>query len=212
MARGTGASEDEPSSIGRRAIVRAGAGWSRASGRGIPSREGTDPAAAGGRQLTRDRPISADPFERVLAYGSIGLLILVTLAVVRGSAEWARVPLVVWAHLLTVLIAVALTPVLLLRPRGSRGHRVLGRIWVAAMFATALTSLFIPGKGPYGLSPIHMLSAGVLVLAPVIWWSARSHRVGIHRKAVCGTVLGALLLAGSFAFPFGRLLGRWLIE
>jgi len=48
------------------------------------------------------------------------------------------------------------------------------------------------------------------VAAPLIWWTARTHRVAAHRRQVRGMVTGALLVAGFFTLPFGRLLGRWL--
>jgi uncharacterized membrane protein len=41
-------------------------------------------------------------------------------------------------------------------------------------------------------------------------WYARRHQVARHRGAVRGMVMGALLVAGFFTFPFGRLMGRWL--
>jgi uncharacterized membrane protein len=41
-------------------------------------------------------------------------------------------------------------------------------------------------------------------------WAARTHRYAAHRRAVRGMVTGALLIAGFFTFPFGRLLGHWL--
>jgi uncharacterized membrane protein len=31
-----------------------------------------------------------------------------------------------------------------------------------------------------------------------------------HRRGIRAMVLGALLIAGFFTFPFDRLLGRWL--
>ena len=37
--------------------------------------------------------------------------------------------------------------------------------------------------------------------------AARTHKVALHRSSVRGMVTGALLIAGFFTFPFGRLLG-----
>ncbi|WP_260609899.1 hypothetical protein [Sphingomonas sp. IC081] len=77
------------------------------------------------------------------------------------------------------------------------------------MMATAIDSLFIRGRNGE-FSVIHLLSAFVIVMVPVLVLSARSHRVARHRRTVRGLVIGALLVAGIFTFPFGRLLGRWL--
>jgi len=60
------------------------------------------------------------------------------------------------------------------------------------------------------LSLIHILSAWTLIQLPLIVWHARNHRHQKHRGAVRGMVIGALLAAGFFTFPFERLMGRWL--
>ncbi|RDE04769.1 DUF2306 domain-containing protein [Sphingomonas aracearum] len=163
-----------------------------------------------GRAGKQARPIIPDAYERVLALAAITLLAVVLVALVRGAGHWARVPAIVWAHLLTVLVALVLTPPMLLRPRGDRWHRRLGRVWVIAMLATAALSLGVRMSHPGHLSFIHLLSLYVLVAAPLIWWTARTHRVAAHRGQVRGMVTGALVLAGFFTLPFGRLLGGWL--
>ncbi|MBX9797289.1 MAG: DUF2306 domain-containing protein [Sphingomonas sp.] len=156
-------------------------------------------------------PLAADRFERVLAVLSAILFALVLAAIVRGQPRWGEMLGVIWFHLATVSIALALTPVMLLRRRGDARHRLLGRIWVVAMLATAIGSFGIRQGNHGGLSVIHILSAWVLIQAPLIWWSARTHRIAMHRSAVRGMVTGAMLLAGYFTFPFNRLLGQWLL-
>jgi uncharacterized membrane protein len=159
----------------------------------------------------RPKPISADGYERVLAYASLVLLAAALTAIVRGRAEWATIPPLIWLHLATILTATGLTPVILLRRRGDRRHRLLGRIWVGAMLATASLSLGIRVIHPGHWSVIHILSIFVIVQAPLIWWAARTKRLNTHRRMVRGMVTGALLIAGFFTFPFGRLLGHWLL-
>ena len=158
----------------------------------------------------RSKPISADRYERVLAGASALLFIAALLAVARGRAEWAQVPALIWLHLLTILVATGLTPVILLRRRGDQRHRVLGRAWVVAMLLSAALTLGIRVIRPGHWSWIHLLSLYVLASAPLIWWSARTHRLDLHRGTVRGMVTGALVIAGFFTFPFGRMLGRWL--
>lgn len=150
-----------------------------------------------------------DRLERVLGLLSLVMLAVILVAILRGMAEWAQIPGIVWLHLATMLTALALTPMLLWRRRGDGRHRVLGYVWSGAMMATAIDSLFIRGKNGE-FSVIHLLSAFVIVMVPVLVLSARSHRVARHRRTVRGLVIGALLVAGIFTFPFGRLLGRWL--
>jgi len=157
------------------------------------------------------RPLSPDLFERVLAGAAIVLLIMVAVALAKGYSTWNRVPVAVWPHLATIIVALALTPVMMLRKRGDRLHRQLGWIWVAAMVLTALVSFTIRNANG-GFSFIHLLSIWTLVQVPLIVLSARRHKVIAHRSAVRGMTTGALLIAGFFTFPFNRLLGQWLFH
>lgn len=155
-------------------------------------------------------PYAADRYERILAYAAALLLAVVLVAIARGQADWGRVPMLVWAHLATIIVALALTPVMLLGRRGDRRHRRLGTIWVVAMVLTAALSFGIRQTNHGGFSLIHLLSAFTLVQVPLLWHAARTHRVDRHRRGVRAMVTGALLIAGVFTFPFGRMLGHWL--
>lgn len=157
------------------------------------------------------RATTPDRTERVLGIAALLLLAAVTAALVRGIPTFDRVPWVVWPHLVTVLVALALTPVILLRRRGDDTHRLLGRIWAGAMILTALTSFLLREPGGWmGFSVIHLLSVWTLIQVPLIWWAARTGNLARHRGAVRGMVIGALLIAGFFTFAFDRLMARWL--
>lgn len=151
-----------------------------------------------------------DRLEKLLGALALVLLGVVAVALMRGTDDWARVPAVVWLHLLTVAVALALTPVLLWRPRGTAAHRQMGYVWAGAMLLTAIDSLFVRLQNHGQFSTIHALSAMTIVLVPVLVLSARNHDIARHRRAVRGMIIGALLIAGAFTFPFHRLLGRWL--
>ena len=163
------------------------------------------------RSVAKSQSIRPDTYELVLAAGAVILLAAVLAAIVRGHAHWQEVPSIVWLHLGTVLIALALTPILLLKQRGTSQHRRLGWAWSVAMFVTAVGSLFIRKATGSGWSPIHVLSGLTIVLVPLLVSRARQHDVSGHRRSVRGTVTGALLIAGFFTLPFGRMLGRWLL-
>jgi len=157
----------------------------------------------------------ANAFDRLLTDRRLGWLALAMLAtvvtaVVRGHADWARVPANVWAHLALMGVALLLTPVMLVRRKGDRWHRQLGWVWVSAMLATAAISLTIRPANHSNFSVIYILSVYVLLMVPRFVWMARTHQVAKHRAGVRGMVIGALLIAGFFTFPFDRMLGRWL--
>ena len=168
-----------------------------------------EPKAAAPSGKTRN-PLAPDTFERVLAAGALLMLAAVLTALVRGYTEWNMVPPVVWAHLATIIIALGLTPVMLLRKRGDARHRMLGWIWTSAMALTAAISLGIKMINHGQFSLIHLLSLFTLVQVPIIVITARKHQVKRHRRGVRAMVTGALLIAGFFTFPFGRLMGSWL--
>jgi uncharacterized membrane protein len=163
--------------------------------------------------VARNAPVSVAPapIDRVLAAFAGVLLIAIVTALSRGHAQWAHVSIVIWVHIMTILVALALTPVMLLRQRGNAAHRTLGTIWVVAMLATAALSLFIHVAGPGRFSVIHLLSVFTLVQVPLLWRAARRHDVRRHRRGVYGIVIGALLVAGFFTFSPKRLLGSWLM-
>lgn len=151
-----------------------------------------------------------DRLERALGFLAVVMLAFIFAALLRGMNEWARVPVVIWLHLATILTALVLTPVLLWRRRGDTRHRVYGYVWSGAMMLTALDSLFIHMGGPGKFSLIHVLSLFTLVMVPVLVLAARRHNAARHRRTVRGLIIGALLIAGFFTFPFDRLLGHWL--
>lgn len=162
------------------------------------------------RPTRRRRWLIPTAVERMLAYASIALLLAVAGATVRGHADWARIPALIWLHIGTIMLCLALTPVLLLGQRGVRQHRALGYVWVVSMSATALCTFGIRDINQGALSIIHVLSGITLTQAPMLAWHARNHRVDAHRYTVLSLVAGALLIAGFFTLSPGRMLGRWL--
>jgi len=127
----------------------------------------------------------------------------------RGLESSMEAPAIVWLHLAVILIVAGLTPVMMLRRRGDRSHRVLGWIWCTGMFASAIISLGIRHIGHGRLSGIHVLSFIYLLLIPLLILAARSHRRRTHRVVVA-IALSILLLAGAATFVPPRFLGSWM--
>jgi uncharacterized membrane protein len=109
-------------------------------------------------------------------------------------------------HIGTVLPALPLGAYVLLRRKGSRLHRVLGRIWAGLMVTTAISSFWL---GDGGLSFIHVFSVATLISVPLaIFWIRRGD-VERHRRTMTNVYIG-LVVAGLFSFAPGRLLDTWL--
>jgi len=166
--------------------------------------------AATVRPTAPRHPFAPDSYERVLSAAALALLVAVGVALGKGRAEWGEVPVIIWFHIATIVLALALTPIMLLRPRGDRLHRRLGWVWTTAMMATALSTFAIRTIDPGRLWFIHILSAWTLIQVPMLVWRARMHNHAGHRSSVRGMVTGALIIAGIFTFPFERLMGSWL--
>jgi len=121
----------------------------------------------------------------------------------------------VYLHLGTVIPAFFIGTYLMFSHKGSPLHRLLGKIYLSLMFFTAIVSLFIPAfVGPtvlkhFGL--IHLLSLLTLYVAPAAYFAAKRHDVKTHKRHMIGLYIGALLIAGFFAFMPGRLLHTWLL-
>ena len=164
----------------------------------------------GKRGMRYDKSTAPDVVERACAFLAILLLAAATIAVFKGRGQWAMLPWQLWIHLGTLAVALAITPLMLLRKRGDKNHRLWGWVWASCMFVTALISLDIRMINQGGFSLIHILSVLTLVGVPVLILSARRRDIARHRGQARGFVIGALLVAGFFTFPFNRLLGSWL--
>jgi len=146
------------------------------------------------------------------ALGLVGMLWLLAAAGVRlsvhapNTALLAAQPFAIKFHLATVLAAFAIGCILMVGVKGTMVHRVLGWSWVILMTSTAIASFFIHTLNKGGLSPIHALSAWVVVAAPFGLYLARRHQVAQHRRMMTGLFLLGLVLAGAFTFIPGRLM------
>lgn len=125
-----------------------------------------------------------------------------------GRGGWQTPAFAVPLHLATVLPALPLGLWILLRPKGDKPHRVLGRVWAMLMMITAIDTLLIRNISG-GLNPIHIFSFVTMVSIPMGIWHARSGRIAQHRRAMFGPYVG-LVVAGLFALVPGRMLGTML--
>ena len=120
-------------------------------------------------------------------------------------------PLAVQIHVATVLPAAVIGVLLLSTAKGTRLHKVFGRLWVGLMTVTALASFFIHEIGGIlGFSPIHLLSIVTLIGLWNAVSSARAGDIAGHRRRMLQLNIGALGLAGLFTLLPGRRMGAVL--
>ena len=96
-------------------------------------------------------------------------------------------------------------------PKGRGLHKILGWSWVAAMAATAISSLFLTGLNGDFYSLIHLLSGWMLIALPMGVAAIRRGNVMAHRRAMTGMFVGGLLIAGSLSFLPGRFMFAFLL-
>jgi uncharacterized membrane protein len=165
-------------------------------------------SAIAGKKLS----IAPSALEKVLAALSGAMLLIVLVSLARGAADWGSLPAIVWFHLATIMLALGLTPFILLRRRGNSMHRKAGYVWLAAVIFTAISTFWIRETNPGKLSLIHLLSLFTLVQLPRVLMAARRHDVVAHRRGIQFFFIGALLIAGFFTFVPGRIVGNWLLS
>jgi uncharacterized membrane protein len=98
------------------------------------------------------------------------------------------------------------------RPKGDRTHRLVGRIWVVAMYWTVLSSFLIRELRPGHFSWIHALSVFTFGTLSLGLWAALTHRVQLHRRFMTGSYLGLLgAFLGAVAVPT-RHIPQWAVH
>ncbi len=119
-------------------------------------------------------------------------------------------PPIIAFHTVAAVTALVLGIAILLRPKGTATHKLTGRIWVAAMAITAITSFWIQElRHGDGFSPIHILSIITLATLARAIYAIRRGNVKSHQRAMIGAFAG-VLIAGAFTLLPGRIIGGWL--
>jgi uncharacterized membrane protein len=152
---------------------------------------------------------------RNLAIGLGGLtfalgLYALTKAGLAQDVRLAKLPILL--HIASALPAIPLGIYVLLRPKGDKYHKRLGKLWCALMFVAATSTLFIQESNPGHYSWIHIfVPITYFGLFALLLRIRRKDVVG-HQRAVIGLFLGGLAIAGILTFTPGRLLGNLLFS
>lgn len=127
------------------------------------------------------------------------------------KASTVRVTIPIIIHLATVVPCLFIGGILLLRKKGDRPHKLMGRAYAVLMVVTAITSFWIgrPGTGiaGSGYSFIHAFSVLTLISIPWAVYAARTGNIDSHQGTMRGLYVG-LIVAGLFTLLPGRLLGN----
>ncbi|MDB5525337.1 MAG: hypothetical protein JWM58_3100 [Rhizobium sp.] len=118
-------------------------------------------------------------------------------------------PLAIQIHVATVLPAAAIGPYMFLARKATPLHRLMGKVWLGLMVIAAASSFFIHEINLLmGFSPIHLISAYVLVGVWLAYRSARQHMILAHKRQVLGLYFGGIVGAGAFTLLPGRIMNE----
>lgn len=110
---------------------------------------------------------------------------------------------VIIAHIAAAGGALVFGALTLTLRKGTRTHKLFGRIWVALMVITALVSFGIRANGSF--SWIHILSVVTLVSLAASIFAAIHGNIRAHRRGMMA-VYSSLVIAGVFTLlPYRRL-------
>jgi len=118
---------------------------------------------------------------------------------------------IIYVHATLALLAVPLGLYIFMTKKGTKKHRMLGRIWVTFLVVVSLTAIFIQAINPGQYSLIHLLIPFTLSsLIYSIWNIKKFKKTKIerykfaHMYLMIGAYVGALLIAGAFTMMPGR--------
>ncbi|WP_333780589.1 DUF2306 domain-containing protein [Hoeflea poritis] len=116
-------------------------------------------------------------------------------------------------HVYAAVAATLLGVYVFARRKGTRAHRLAGRMWVLLMVVVCVSSFAIHELNVWGpWSPIHILSVATLVFLALAIRFARQGRIRSHRWTMISTYAGALLIAGAFSFMPGRIMHEFAVN
>ncbi|GHA21252.1 membrane protein [Devosia pacifica] len=113
--------------------------------------------------------------------------------------------LMIQMHTYAAILATALGAFVLVRRKGTRLHKLFGRVWVVLMLVVATSAFFINEIrliGPF--SPIHLFSLLTYSGIAQALFAIRRGNVAEHRAGMVTVFVSALMLAGAFTLLPGR--------
>jgi uncharacterized membrane protein len=125
------------------------------------------------------------------------------------SPLWSR-PFSVQLHVISVTVGFFSGLIIFMLPKGSGLHRILGWTFVVAMTLAAATSIMMIADFNTGVNFLHIFTVMTAVSLTLGLAAIRRGDVRSHAYNMIGLYIGAILVAGAFAFIPGRLMWRML--
>lgn len=113
---------------------------------------------------------------------------------------------VIQIHLAASLLALGFGTVMWLRPKGTKSHKLTGRMFMVLMLLTAFSAIFIQeiNRGQYSF--IHLFVPLTLIGVVQSLWAIKNRNIKKHIHHVKVLFFAALLIPGIFTmFPGRRL-------
>lgn len=121
------------------------------------------------------------------------------------SAFFNASPVII-IHALTAFVALGLGTAMFMRRKGTKSHKMIGRMFAVLMFVVAVSAIFIRNINDGGFSFIHIFVIVTFVALFQTFYHIRKGNIAKHKSAVKGLFFGALLIPGLFSFMPGRLM------
>lgn len=118
--------------------------------------------------------------------------------------------ILMYSHLITVVPCIFIGAYLLLVKKGTKIHRLLGRVYMVLMLITAVITLFMPAAVGAQLFNhfgwIHLFSFLTLWTVPTAYTAIRKGNIKSHKRKMILLYFGAIVIAGGFTLTPGRYL------
>jgi len=122
---------------------------------------------------------------------------------------FTQASLAIQIHMLVAAGAFFLGAFVLMRKKGTKAHKMAGRMFGLLMLATATSAIFIREINNGSFSWIHIFVPITFVGLYQVITSVRKGKIKAHKRHVLGMFFGALLIPGAFAFMPGRTM--WML-
>jgi len=111
---------------------------------------------------------------------------------------------VILIHLAAAMLALGLGSLMWLRPKGTKSHKMIGRIFMILMIVTAISAISIREINRGQFSWIHIFVPLTLVGVAQALWAIKNRNIKAHIGHVRNLFFFALLIPGFFSFMPGR--------